>query len=69
MFNNFIGFFHIAILSAIVLSGCGYKGDPVYITKDGKTIEYNATAEQNKIDSNSSVSGEGADTNTTTNCK
>jgi hypothetical protein len=35
--------FHVFILSAIVLSGCGYKGNPVYKTDDGKKIEYNST--------------------------
>ncbi|MGE4399484.1 MAG: lipoprotein [Campylobacterales bacterium] len=34
--------FHTAIIAAIFLTGCGYKGDPVY--KEGNTtIEYNAT--------------------------
>jgi len=34
--------FHIVIIAAIFLTGCGYKGDPVY--KDGnKTMDYNAT--------------------------
>ena len=40
------------ILSAIVLSGCGFKGDPVYHTKDGKKIEFNSTMGSDSFDTN-----------------
>lgn len=42
MFKKFVALFHIVIISGFVLTGCGFKGDPIY--KDGnKTVEYNAT--------------------------
>lgn len=42
MSKNLRCLFHTAIIAAFLLTGCGYKGDPVY--KDGnKTIDYNAT--------------------------
>ncbi len=42
MSKKFRSLFHVAIIAAFVLTGCGYKGDPVY--KEGNTtIEYNAT--------------------------
>ena len=42
MSKKFCAVFHAAIIAAFVLTGCGYKGDPVY--KEGnKTLEYNTT--------------------------
>ena len=60
MFNYFIRLFHLFILSAIVLSGCGFKGDPVYRTKEGKKIEFNATMGSDSFDANATL-----DTNVT----
>jgi len=41
MTKYFIQFFHTLIISGFILSfsGCGYKGDPVYIDKNKTKIE------------------------------
>ncbi len=40
MIQNFTNLLHVVIISTslLVLNGCGYKGDPVYIDKDNKSI-------------------------------
>jgi predicted small lipoprotein YifL len=42
MTKYFINFFHTLIIAGFILSfsGCGYKGDPIYIKKDAQ-IEQN----------------------------
>ena len=48
MFKKLITMFHIAIIAAFFLTGCGFKGDPVY--KEGnKTIDYNSTESSNNM--------------------
>ncbi len=36
MFQNFTNFLHVVIISTtlLVLNGCGYKGDPIYVDKE-----------------------------------
>ncbi len=36
MVQNFTNFLHVVIISTclLVLNGCGYKGDPIYIDKE-----------------------------------
>ena len=42
MTKYFINFFHTLIIAGFILSfsGCGYKGDPIYVKKDAQ-IEQN----------------------------
>lgn len=42
MFKKFRSVFHTAIIAAVLLTGCGYKGSPVYKEGD-KTKDFNAT--------------------------
>ena len=39
MTKYFVNFFHGLIIAGFILSlsGCGYKGDPIYIKKDSST--------------------------------
>ncbi|GGD46437.1 hypothetical protein GCM10012288_20840 [Malaciobacter pacificus] len=41
MTKNFIHFFHVVIIAGILLSvsGCGYKGDPVYVQDQTKEVK------------------------------
>ena len=38
MTKNIVKFFHVVIIATFLLcfSGCGYKGDPVYLDKSSK---------------------------------
>ncbi|HRF56654.1 MAG TPA: lipoprotein [Campylobacterales bacterium] len=42
MFKKFSSVFYVAIVAALFLAGCGYKGAPVY-KENNKTIDYNVT--------------------------
>ncbi len=43
MTKYFINFFHTLIVAGFILSfsGCGYKGDPIYIKKDAQVEQNN----------------------------
>lgn len=43
MTKYFINFFHMLIVAGFILSfsGCGYKGDPVYISPDSSIDQNN----------------------------
>jgi len=42
MFKKLSSVFYVAIVAALFLAGCGYKGTPVY-KENNKTIDYNVT--------------------------
>ena len=42
MSKKFVSVFHSIIIAAFLLTGCGFKADPVY-KKDGVKVDYNAT--------------------------